>query len=203
MGAGSGTGRRRAEAAFFGLGSAALACWISVALVASFAGELLPFPYWPDIPHLRTDTTGVIAFGVSAICLTASRYLRLASPRAAAQAPPAGGWPRQTALARAVAETAALMGIAAFAYLSMNNFTHYGSLRLQLTHLWPWPSEGTVRVIALAVIAVSLAVARYLRTAPAPAAEPAEAGGLTAHHANGSRPAGHADGAGTPAGTTF
>jgi hypothetical protein len=43
--------------------------------------------------------------------------------------------------------------------------THYSTLRIELTHLLPWPSEGTVRVLALAICAASVAVTRYLRSA--------------------------------------
>jgi hypothetical protein len=36
---------------------------------------------------------------------------------------------------------------------------------LPWTHLLSWPSEGTVRVLALAICAVSVAATRYLRSA--------------------------------------
>jgi hypothetical protein len=48
-------------------------------------------------------------------------------------------------------------------YLSFNAFTHPITLTLQLTHLWPWPSEGTVRVIGLGICLVAVATSRYLR----------------------------------------
>jgi hypothetical protein len=49
------------ESVAFGLGYTAVLIWSGSALVASFTGGEAD-PYWPAIPHLRTDTTGVIAF---------------------------------------------------------------------------------------------------------------------------------------------
>ena len=98
---------------------------------------------------------------------------------------------------QAIAETAAFLSTAMVIYLSFNAITHPYTLRLQLTHLWPWPSEGTVRVIGLGICLVAVATSRYLRaTAAAPAspaaAEP-RAGTGTAlgspGHATASRPA--------------
>jgi hypothetical protein len=148
------------ESAAFGLGYTAVLIWSGSVLVASF-GASLATPYWPAIPHLRTDTTGVIAFGVAIVALVVSRYLQLrrrSCPPARPAARPAG-----VTLVQAMAETAAVLATGMVIYLSLNAFTHPITLRLQLTHLWPWPSEGTVRVIGLAICLVAVATTRYLR----------------------------------------
>jgi hypothetical protein len=156
--------RLAVESVAFGLGYAAVLIWIGSALVASFtAGEANP--YWPNIPHLRTDTSGVIAFATALVTLSVSRYLQLrrrsGEPVAAPSAP--SERPARILAIQAIAETAALLATGMVIYLSFNAFTHPETLRLQLTHLWPWPSEGTVRVIGLGVCAVSVATSRYLR----------------------------------------
>jgi hypothetical protein len=50
---------------------------------------------------------------------------------------------------------------------------HPATLQLHITHLLPWPAEGTVRVEALLLCACSIAASRYLRAwyswAPGPA----------------------------------
>ena len=158
------------ESVAFGLGYTAVLIWSGSALVASFTGGEAD-PYWPAIPHLRTDTTGVIAFGVAIVSLVLSRYLQLRrrgeAPPAAAPpaAAPAGPVARSAgvSLVQAVAETAAVLGSALVIYLSLNAVTHPITLRLQLTHLWPWPSEGTVRVIGLGICLAAVATSRYLR----------------------------------------
>jgi hypothetical protein len=76
---------------------------------------------------------------------------------------------------QAIAETAAFLGTAMVIYLSFNAITHPYTLRLQLTHLWPWPSEGTVRVIGLAICLVGVATSRYLRATATTPAKPATA----------------------------
>jgi hypothetical protein len=183
-------GRRKlaAEAVALGLGYAAVLIWGGTCLVASF-GPSLASPYWPVIPHLRTDTTGVIAFAVAAVSLVVSRYLQLRR-RGAGTGQPASGWSRSGRPAagaaglvtvQAVAETAAVLCTGVVAYLSLNAVTHPDTLRLQLTHLWPWPSEGTVRVIALGICLVAVAVRRYLRAmadrVPGPVAAVPESAG--------------------------
>jgi hypothetical protein len=157
--------RLAVEGAAFGVGYASLLCWASTALVGSFGGAPLAGPYWPDLPWLRTDTTGVVAFALAAVTLIVSRYLRLRrGPAAAARRPPPDR-PAGVLAVQATAETATLLATAIFVYLSFNVVTHSYSLQVHLTHLLSWPSEGTVRVIALAICAVSVAATRYLRSA--------------------------------------
>jgi hypothetical protein len=153
------------EAAAFGLGYTCVLCWASTCLVAIFGGASMASPYWPVLPWLRTDTTGVITFALAAISLVVSKYLHLRRSRAGAIAQNPVNRPAFTQAAQAVAETAAVLATALVAYLSLNVVTHSVTLRLQLTHLWPWPSEGTVRVIALGICIASVAATRYLRSA--------------------------------------
>jgi hypothetical protein len=162
------------ESAALGLGYAATLVWVGSALVGSF-GYDDAFPYWPAIPHLRTDTAGFIAFAIAIVSLVVSKYLQLrrrngapARPVAQIAARPAG-----VLAVQAVAETAALLGTGLVIYLSLNAAVHPWTLRIQLSHLVPWPSEGTVRVIALGICLVAVATSRYLRATaarPGPAA---------------------------------
>ena len=148
------------ESAALGIGYAAVLVWAGSALVGAF-GYSDASPYWAAIPGLRTDTSGALAFAVAAITLVTSKYLQLRRRGSGPVQPvtrPAG-----VALVQAVAETAALLGTALVIYLSCNAFMHPWTLQLQLTHLAPWPTEGTVRVTALAICLVSVAVRHYLR----------------------------------------
>ena len=160
------------ESAAFGLGYTAVLIWSGSALVASFT-QALANPYWPDIPHLRTDTTGVIAFAVAIISLVVSKYLQLRR-RSSAPAELVAR-PNGVLAVQAIAETAAVLGTALVVYLSLNAVTHPVTLRLQLTHLWPWPTEGTVRVIGLGICLVSVATSRYLRATASRPSQPAAA----------------------------
>lgn len=146
------------------MGYASFLCWAGTALVGSFGGAPLASPYWPDLPWLRTDTTGIVAFGLAAVTLIVSKYLRLRRGLDVAPPVPPADRPAAAAAVQATAETAALLATAMFVYLSFNAVTHYYTMRVHLTHLLSWPSEGTVRVLALAICAVSVAATRYLRS---------------------------------------
>jgi len=160
-----------AEAAATGLAVSGGLCWAGAAALASFRPHLLGLPYWYEIPRLRTDTCGAVAFLATAICLVISKYLRLRRVAGAAAGPgsgprpvPAGAGMRLTV---AVSETAAVLSAALVAYLSVNAVTHPQTLAIQATHFASWPTEGTLRVLALVVCAVSVGVLRYIRATSA------------------------------------
>ncbi len=169
------------EALTFGLAYGAGLCWASVCLLASFRPADLSDPYWSAIPHLRADTSGVLAFFAVAVFLTCSEFLRLsrrqagaASRRqagaasrqqAGAAAPdssaPGERWPALAALA--AAETVVILATGLVVYLSVNTVSHPASLNMQATHLAPWPTEGTLRVIALVLCVCSASQVRAAR----------------------------------------
>jgi hypothetical protein len=183
-------GRRKlvVESAAFGLGYAAVLVWGGAALVGSF-GYDDGYPYWPAIPHLRTDTAGFIAFAVAVVSLVVSRYLQLRRRNGLPAQPPAqlAARPAGVLAVQAVAETAAFLGTGLVIYLSLNAVMHPWTLRIQLSHLLPGPSEGTVRVIALAICLVAVATSRYLRATaawPRPAATLRERAGAAYRSGN-------------------
>jgi hypothetical protein len=163
------------EAAAAGLAFGSLLEWASTALVGSFRPLDLADPYWRGVPWLRTDTSGFAAFIIAAVCLLSSEYLRLRRRRSAASAgaaPPtasAGAVPPPAApggavlLAMAAAETVAVLATGLFGYLSVNAVTHRATQQIQATHLLSWPTEGTLRVVALLLCIVSFGTVRYLR----------------------------------------
>ncbi len=160
------------EAAAAGLGYGAGLCWASVCLLASFRPDDLSIPYWWRIPGLRSDTSGIAAFFVTAACLWLSKFLRLRRRAAAASGGrrlPGGGRALRTL---AAAETVAVLSSGLVVYLSVNAVTHPATMKLQAIHLLPWPTEGTLRVIALLLCASSVAVFRYLRPRRVPGHRP-------------------------------
>jgi hypothetical protein len=139
-------------------------CWVSTCVVGSFRPGDLANPYWAAIPGLRTDTCGIVAFVVTAICLAVSEYLRLLRRRGGPRPEPANrtGEPIQLG-ALAIAETAGLLSTVLVAYLSVNAVTHPDTLAMQATHFAPWPTEGTLRVIALVACVCSVCVMRWMQ----------------------------------------
>jgi hypothetical protein len=161
------------EAVAFGLGYTAVLIWIGSALVGSFGYDDYD-PYWSVIPRLRTDTAGALAFGVAIVTLLLSRYLELRrrNGRPARQVPVTRS--AGVLAVQAAADVAMFLGTAVVIYLSCNAFMHPWTLKIQLTHLLSWPSEGTVRVVALGFCLVSVAVRRYLRATATRAGQPAD-----------------------------
>ncbi len=175
------------ESAALGLGYATTLIWVGSAFVGSFGDFDDAYPYWPAIPKLRTDTAGFIAFGIAIVCLVTSRYLELGRRNRAPAESVVVSRPASVLLVQALADVGALLGTGLVLYLSVNEAMHPWTLPVQLTHLLPWPSEGTVRVMALGVCLVAVAVRRYLRataTRPLPAATVPERASVTANGAH-------------------
>jgi hypothetical protein len=157
------------EALTFGLAYGASLCWFSVCLMASFRPNDLSAPYWHDIPSLRSDTSGVLAFFAAAVFLTCSEFLRLRRRAAIAVAgnAPFGGLLNIAVLA--ASETVAVLSTGLVIYLSVNAVTHPVTLSMRATHLASWPTEGTLRVIALLLCVCSANMLRFLRGRCSPA----------------------------------
>ena len=149
-------------------------CWISVCFVATFRPDGLSSPYWREIPLLRTDTCGIVAFFVTAVCLGTSEYLRLHRRWGVlgVQRPRARQLPGWSLIALAASETVTVMATGLFVYLSANAVTHPVTLGIQAMHWASWPTEGTLRVIALGLCLGSVTVLRYLLAGARPVAPP-------------------------------
>lgn len=160
------------EAITAGLAFGSLLWWASTCLVGSFRLQGLANPYWPSIPNLRTDTAGLIAFIICAICLITSEYLRLHRQQGE-ELPSRRFAPARKAvwianvpirpITQAVCETVAVLSTGLVSYLSVNAVTHPATLLMRATHLLSWPTEGTLRIIALILCVVSVSVLRFLR----------------------------------------
>lgn len=68
------------------------------------------YPYWPAIPHLRTDTAGFLAFAIAVVCLVISRYLQLGRRNGAPPEPAARPRPARILAVQAVRATATRPG---------------------------------------------------------------------------------------------
>ncbi len=152
------------ESVAAGLALAALLVWFGACLVGSFHPDRLARPYWPAIGGLRTDTAGVVAFAVLVVTLTVSETLRVC--RRGRGAPAEGGErvpiSRVTAAVTGAAVAALVGGIGLVVYLSVNALTHPATLAIEATHFATWPTEGTLRVLALAATALAAAWLRLV-----------------------------------------
>ncbi len=152
------------EALTFGLAYGASLCWASACLVGCFRPNGLSAPYWNQIPQLRTDTSGIIAFFAVALFLPCSEFLRLRRRWVGGDAfdgPAFGGLISAAGLA--TCETIGFLTTGLVIYLSVNTVTHPETLSMQATHLASWPTEGTLRVSALLLCVCSAALFRFLR----------------------------------------
>ena len=163
------TGALLLESVTTGLAFGSVLCWASTCLVGSFRPQSMATPYWSGLPGVRTDTSGAVCFVIAAICLTASEYYRLRRRRDAnlhvvdSPKPPVSLDPRSVRLiARAACKAVRILATGLVVYLSVNAVTHPYTLVMRATHLLPWPSEGTLRVIALILCVASAAVLRFL-----------------------------------------
>jgi hypothetical protein len=151
------------EALTFGLAYGAGLCWVSVCLLASFRPNRLSTPYWSAIPAIRTDTCGILAFFAVTVFLTWSEFLRFRRRRAGTiTANIVSHGPLIDLVALATSETVAVLGTGLAIYLSVNAVTHPVTLGMPATHLMSWPTEGTLRVIALLLCVVSASTLRFL-----------------------------------------
>lgn len=150
------------EALAFGLAYSFGLCWTSVCFLASFRPNNLSAPYWSGVPGLRADTSGILALFVFAVFFSCSEFLRFRRRRAAAPARLAFGDLTNAAML-AISETVGILATGVVIYLSINTVTHPATLSRQATHLASWPTEGTLRVIALVMCMCSVTLIRFLR----------------------------------------
>ena len=123
-------------------------------------------------------------FSAVAVCLSGSEFLRIRrrwTGTAAASRTPQGG--AKEAAAIAAAETVAVLATGLVIYLSVNAVTHPVTLGMQATHLASWPTEGTLRMIALLLCVCSVSTHRFLRAYPG--AGRGKSSGVTAAPADG------------------
>lgn len=151
------------EGVSFGLAYGASLLWGSVCLVASFRPYDLSAPYWSDVPNLRSDTSGIVSFIAVAIFLTCGKFLFLRRRRGkvvSTQGSLVNSYVNISILA--VTQTITFLATGLFVYLSVNTVTHPETLSMSATHLASWPTEGTLRVIALLMCVCSFSLIRFL-----------------------------------------
>jgi len=131
----------------------ALATWAYVAAMAVVAPMYLRLNFEAVLP-VRTDTLGVLAFAASVglLWLTGLGTVRLQSNL------------RHLRGLASAARSVALHAGAAWLYVSANSISHPATLYLHLTHLVPWPSEGTFAVTCFVVGIISGIVYFVLRS---------------------------------------
>lgn len=136
---------------------------LSAFLVGSFRPRDLSHPYVGHLVWLRTDSFGIVCFFVATVGLATSSYLKR-SYKGTLRSANDGRAPRATSVfVTAVARALIAAGTTLIVYISVNAVTHPITLGRPATHLCSWPTEGTLRVISLIVVAVAVAADRALR----------------------------------------
>ena len=154
------------EALASGLAYGSGLCWASVCLLGSFRPESLVNPYWSGIPSLRNDNVGIASFILLASSLTISEFLRL-QRRSDTSLVHHTPLPRiYVNLGLAATRAAVVLTTGIVIYLSINAVTHPVTLQIHATHLVNWPTEGTLRILALLTCTFSMTGLRYLEFIP-------------------------------------
>jgi hypothetical protein len=145
------------ESVATGLACAGVLVWLGSCLVGSFRPDQLAGPYWPEMGGLRTDTSGVLAFSVTLVTLAVSETMRVVR-RSTAEArpdPKTEPAPLGALLATGIAVSVLVVSVGLVVYLSVNAVTHPESLSIRATHFISFPTEGTLRMLALVGVAAS------------------------------------------------
>ncbi len=153
---------RVVEAVAAGLACGGLLVVFGACLVASFRPNSLFGPYWTGIPRLRTDSSGAAAFVVAGVGIVVSEGCRLRRRPSAELGDDhrrAGAW---TVWAVAVLRGIAILSAIVVVYLSVNAVTHPYTLAIHATHFVSWPTESTLRAVALALASVAVGILRWL-----------------------------------------
>lgn len=135
---------------------------LSVFLVGSFRPQELPNPYVSHLEWLRTDTCGIVSFGVATIALAISDYLRRANVVTSRLSNVIRVPGTIILLITVVARSLVAAGTTLVIYISINSVTHPITLELPATHLLSWPTEGTLRAVSLVVVVIAVATCRAL-----------------------------------------
>jgi hypothetical protein len=145
------------------LALAATLVWFGSSLVGSFRPDALAHPYWSGGP--RTDTSGVVALAVLTVSLAVSEFLRLRRRRNRASGGPVVQRVPMSSAALVTTSLAAavlVVGIALVVYLSVNAVTHPATLGQRATHFATWPTESTLRMLALVTAGLSSGWLRFV-----------------------------------------
>jgi hypothetical protein len=169
-------GRRATESVAVGLAYGGLLVVFGACLVASFRPNNLFLPYWTGIPRLRTDTSGAVAFFVAGVGIVVSEGCRLHRRDSDVSRVAHSGDDSFVIWVIATGRAVAILAIVAVVYLSVNAVTHPYTLDIHATHFASWPTESTLRVVALLAASVAVGVLRFAAI-NRPAASTTKSGG--------------------------
>jgi hypothetical protein len=155
--------RRIIEGGVSGLTYSSALVALSAFLVGSSRPRDLSHPYVGHLAWLRIDSFGIVSFVVATVGLAICGYLRRSDWVTRQSAPARRGSGTISLATAAVARSLVAAGTTLVVYISINAVTHPITLGRPATHLFAWPTEGTLRVIGLIVVAFAVAIDRALR----------------------------------------